>query len=101
MAAAPKVGRGMKTLAPVTAPSASVVGRSPWTGPRGHPDAPVGLPRVDERAGPGGPARTRGSAPPMRALVLLMLAAISAPAATYYLTIAGLGGEADYRSAEH
>ena len=34
--------------------------------------------------------------PPMRVLALLMLAAVSAPAATFYFTIAGLGGEADY-----
>lgn len=32
----------------------------------------------------------------MKTLALLLLAALSAPAATFYLTIAGLGGEADY-----
>jgi hypothetical protein len=32
----------------------------------------------------------------MKILALLLLAALSAPAATFYLTIAGLGGEPDY-----
>ncbi|MEO8593600.1 MAG: hypothetical protein ABI759_09775 [Candidatus Solibacter sp.] len=32
----------------------------------------------------------------MKTLALLLAAACSAPAATYYLTVAGLGGEADY-----
>ena len=32
----------------------------------------------------------------MKTLALLMLAAVSSPAATYYLTLAGLGGELDY-----
>jgi hypothetical protein len=32
----------------------------------------------------------------MRVLVLLLLSALAAPAATFYLTIAGLGGEPDY-----
>jgi hypothetical protein len=32
----------------------------------------------------------------MKTLVLLLLAAFSAPAATFYVTIAGLGGEPDY-----
>lgn len=32
----------------------------------------------------------------MRALVILMAAALSLPAATYYVTISGLGGEPDY-----
>jgi hypothetical protein len=32
----------------------------------------------------------------MKTLVLLLLGAMGAPAATFYLTIAGLGGEADY-----
>jgi hypothetical protein len=32
----------------------------------------------------------------MKTLALLLLSALSAPAATYYLTIAGLGGEPDY-----
>jgi hypothetical protein len=32
----------------------------------------------------------------MRLIALLLLAALSAPAATFYMTIAGLGGEADY-----
>ena len=49
-----------------------------------------------ERAGPGGRAGTRGSAPLMRVLGLLLLAALSLPAATFYVNIAGLGGELDY-----
>jgi hypothetical protein len=56
----------------------------------------VGLQGAVRRAGPGGPARTRGSAPPVRVLALILLAALSAPAATFYVTIAGLGGELDY-----
>src|SRR5678815_88495 len=32
----------------------------------------------------------------MKTLALMLLAACSAPAATYYLTLAGLGGELDY-----
>src|ERR1035441_2195434 len=35
-------------------------------------------------------------APLMRVLALLLLAALAAPAATFYVTISGLGGEADY-----
>ena len=48
---------------PTTEQPALVVGRSPWTAA----DAPVGLVESldssNEGAGPGGPARTRGSAP--------------------------------------
>src|SRR4051794_30656688 len=32
----------------------------------------------------------------MKTLALLLMAACSAPAATYYVTLAGLGGELDY-----
>ena len=32
----------------------------------------------------------------MKLAVLLMAAALSAPASTFYLTIAGMGGEPDY-----
>jgi len=32
----------------------------------------------------------------MKTLALMLLAACSAPAATYYVTLAGLGGELDY-----
>src|ERR1035441_6527671 len=35
-------------------------------------------------------------APLMRVLALLLLAALAAPAATFYVTISGLGGEPDY-----
>jgi hypothetical protein len=47
----------------------SMVGRTPGRTPRSAADALVGLLRLDEhgrvsgKAGPGGPARTRGSAP--------------------------------------
>src|ERR1019366_5066125 len=49
----------------------SMVGRSPWPGgplggrrPRRPPRALLDADRVVPAAGPGGPARTRGSAPP-------------------------------------
>ena len=52
-------------------PPPEMVGRTPWSAA----DAPVGSRRRDEadfaaeKAGPGGPARTRGSAPPVKEIV--------------------------------
>jgi 3-phenylpropionate/cinnamic acid dioxygenase small subunit len=40
--------------------------------------------------------RAEAPAPLPRVLVLLLLAALAAPAATFYVTISGLGGEPDY-----
>src|ERR1039458_41537 len=84
MAVAQKVGRGMKTLAQAHLPAASSLY---WTLLHAGKER-----RQECRRGRQECLRH----PPMRVLALLMLAAVSAPAATFYLTIAGLGGEPDY-----
>src|ERR1035438_3131699 len=70
-------------------------GRTPWSAR----DALVPQPGEQcEQAGEGAGRGTGG--PPsillVRLLALLFLAALAAPAATFYVTISGLGGEADY-----
>ena len=71
-----------------------MVGQTPWSAA----DRPVGVSAIGNRQRDEGVPRRPGG-PPHRILhvaSLFLLAALSAPAATYYVTISGLGGEPDY-----
>jgi hypothetical protein len=71
----------------------AVVGRIP----RSAADPLVGIFALQHQRDGGVPRRPGGPPHQLRRLAaLLLLAALSAPAATFYVTISGLGGEPDY-----
>jgi hypothetical protein len=69
-------------------------GRTPWSAR----DALVPRPEPRHEQADGGVGRGPGGLPLnlLRLLTLLFLAVLAAPAATFYVTISGLGGEPDY-----